>query len=981
MRARYIIAFFLSACAAHLAAQTPLLRNFNAEDGLPSSEAYCVLQDSRGYLWFSTDGGVGRFDGYSFKNYTTNEGLSDNSIFSMHEDRKGRIWFGSFNSNLSYFHNDTIRTIKFSGPAPNTFAVMSIYVDKGDTIWMTSVGRRHYYQLVPKGNDVYEMWAHPIAGHLLKVVDDEGFINGSASLREKEITRSLAFYRRDNSYVIDSIPSLRYDMQVRAAKSKGGGYYISAGNLLLEYSANGKMLWSRDMDKEILALLEDSEENLWVALRKGGVLSYPGGDIEAVPHHYLPDRSVSWVLEDDERGIWFTTLSNGVYYMESKRFLSYRFDSEEDARVNCVEVLNDSTIVAGTYDGNLYMIDSRTFELKKKVGNLQGGAISSITVCKDKTMIAYGGNRLVAHLDGNFRLLSVNRNVYAKMGVEDEKGNIWCGSVTIVKLNDPFDRRKYELSKISIRVNSMILGKGDTVWLGTLQGLKYYIPSVNKIFDAPVKDPLLVKRIDDIKMDMKGRMWLATRGAGLLLLDKGKVSQFTAKDGLISNIVRSLFIDDRGDIWIATNNGLNRLTYRNDIPVIERFSTAKGMTSGEINHVIVHNSQVWLATNKGLITFNTSIPENGGAGPPVYITSTKINENEVAGSSSFDLGHDENFISFDFVGLSYKSMGKVTYRYRMLGIDTSFSYTTRTGVQYTTLPPGDYTFEVYAMNEDGIWSAKPASVNIFIDKPFWSKWWFVSSMMLLGLGIVVFTFYYRLRQFKKREEEKMRLNRLIADTELRALRAQMNPHFVFNCLNSIQAFILKNDPDTAHKYLSKFSRLMRNVLDNSKYKVISLEAELATLRLYVELESLRFSNKFSYHFEIDPRLDMQTEIPSMLIQPYVENAIWHGLMHKDRPGNLWVRLKAGDRLIACEIEDDGVGRKKAMEYKEARKEPVHNSTGMVVTRERLEILNYLNKSNARIVITDLEQNGAATGTRVQIQIPVNPDSYDTDGNY
>ncbi|MBC7864878.1 MAG: histidine kinase, partial [Bacteroidia bacterium] len=213
----------------------------------------------------------------------------------------------------------------------------------------------------------------------------------------------------------------------------------------------------------------------------------------------------------------------------------------------------------------------------------------------------------------------------------------------------------------------------------------------------------------------------------------------------------------------------------------------------------------------------------------------------------------------------------------------------------------------------------------------------------------------------------------VAAAELKALRTQMSPHFVFNAINSVQHFITSNDPDSSQRYLSKFAKLIRYVVDNSKPGAIPLERELEAITLFMDIEALRFENRFEYEIIIDKKIDQGfVHIPSMLIQPYIENAIWHGLMHKKGKGKITVSIQLTDGFIKCTIEDNGVGRKKSLEFKSNQNFRAHKSVGMTITQERLEIINALNNSRLSVSITDLEdKEGTSCGTRVELFIPSN----------
>ena len=230
---------------------------------------------------------------------------------------------------------------------------------------------------------------------------------------------------------------------------------------------------------------------------------------------------------------------------------------------------------------------------------------------------------------------------------------------------------------------------------------------------------------------------------------------------------------------------------------------------------------------------------------------------------------------------------------------------------------------------------------------------------------------YVTKLVKQREQKKNELQQRILEAEQKAIRSQMNPHFIFNALNSIQRFIVENDTLSANEYLAKFGKLIRRILDNSKHKLITIDDELQTLKLYLELESLRFENRFEYTIEVEEKIDTHnSQIPPMLIQPYLENAIWHGLMHKEEKGKLEIKMKLENDFIFCSIEDNGVGRKKAMELKTKHK-PDHKSSGMQLTQERLEIFNAMKTQKLDIRILDLtDEKNEPGGTRVEIKIPV-----------
>ena len=322
----------------------------------------------------------------------------------------------------------------------------------------------------------------------------------------------------------------------------------------------------------------------------------------------------------------------------------------------------------------------------------------------------------------------------------------------------------------------------------------------------------------------------------------------------------------------------------------------------------------------------------------------------------------------EFVALDYTNPSKNQHAYKLDGFDKDWVYCgTRRYASYTNLDPGEYIFKVKGSNNDGVWNEAGTSVKIIITPPYWQTWWFrglIISMVLLCLTF----FTYNL---KRKEKKKAEIEKKISELKLQALRAQMKPHFLFNVINSIQYLISSNDQKSAYNYLSKFSKLMRITLENAEKSTIQISNELEGLKLYLELESLRFEDKFCYNIDIDPEIDIHNvEIPTMLIQPYVENAIHHGLRHKSSKGELNIKLELQNSRVVCSIQDNGIGIEKALALRNKQNDN-HHSTGMKVSHERLEILNTINKNGNVVEVSDLAKNGnRSSGTLVKIHIPI-----------
>jgi LytS/YehU family sensor histidine kinase len=339
------------------------------------------------------------------------------------------------------------------------------------------------------------------------------------------------------------------------------------------------------------------------------------------------------------------------------------------------------------------------------------------------------------------------------------------------------------------------------------------------------------------------------------------------------------------------------------------------------------------------------------------------------------LSYTENFFSIEFSGLDYTNPSKNLYRYKLDNYDAGwvFANAGQRRAEYRKVDPGTYDFLVTGSNNDGIWNQDGISLTIIISPPWWKTWIFQLFLILILVIFFWSVIILRIKTIKRKhevEKKMLSIEKQVFELEQKALRLQMNPHFIFNSLNAIQNFVLINDTDKAVNYLAKFSHLMRMILANSTAAFITLKDELKALTYYMDLEKLRFDNKFDYLITRDPLIDEEfVEIPPMLFQPYVENAIIHGFINSPDPGLLDISLKRlNPGTMLCVIQDNGIGREKAIEIREKsgiKRQP----KGMTITQERIEIFNKQSRKNFSVKIIDLKnERGEALGTRVEFTI-------------
>jgi hypothetical protein len=382
---------------------------------------------------------------------------------------------------------------------------------------------------------------------------------------------------------------------------------------------------------------------------------------------------------------------------------------------------------------------------------------------------------------------------------------------------------------------------------------------------------------------------------------------------------------------------------------------------------------VYVGTAAGLSYFN---PDKMGENEPcrVYLLSVQIGggTDRVMDTANPVVPFGDRSMRFEYAGISYRSGGDITYRYRMIGLDSSWRTTKLTELQYAVLPPGAYELQLMAINKFGI-SSGLLSQRFMVVTPFWLTTWFDVLVVVIFALCTWGLASWRIRTVRRRQREKDQLARKMMELERMALQAQMNPHFIFNCLTSVQQYVVDRDIFSANKYIAGLARVIRLTLHNSSLAFISLADEVAYLSTYLALEKLRFKEKMEYAIDVDPRiLQNSCYIPPMLIQPYVENSIRHGLRHrKGGMGKIWVRVSQGQDLeppgLTVIVEDNGIGRERSAQYKTAE-HIEYQSKGMTMTADRIRIINATYAANIRVEVIDLKDAAdQPAGTRVVMQ--------------
>ncbi|MEO5644836.1 MAG: two-component regulator propeller domain-containing protein [Bacteroidia bacterium] len=876
--------------------------NITPDDGLPSSEVYYCLQDHKGYMWFATDAGVCRYNGCDFRTFTSSDGLPGNTVFHLCEDADGRMWCDAMGS-ISYIKDDKVYSI----PANDTLfhllqkgqiLIRKIFIDHEGTLWICSGSGFIWIKKEDGYTKCYQFNKDEDSTRLYgKLIDSTWlFVDMMSGMRNSNTIHTTLDYGTKKIFFLTS-----YNEFLRVTSVSMCGVMTKSGDLVCNVYT--KLLYITGTDHKEVATFKDTpiciyygdDRLVWVCVLMDGVYCYKDNDFSKPLAHYFPGISVSSICTDREGGLWFTTLEKGVMYCPSRAITDYRNLPLMNQRVCALGHVQNGLLI-GTYGNGILNYNEKADSFSQVFPNPFPMTLNDVHQTSDGVLVAgsfhvgvinKGLDKLIPYYEC---LPDPNTGMVFPSGgykvTETKEGrrlvltSIYlrelCDTAIIADHSSKVKTYHYQTRMIALpsRGRELYCTRENEILVGCMDGLyqyeNYQFTTLGK------KDSLFYSEPFGIKEDKNGVIWIITKGNGIVIWNRKKTIHLTIENGLPTNSCRAIDFDEDGNAWIGTTKGLVKVIVNYGVyerSRIESYNTANGIISDEIMKICILNDKVWLGTNKGVCTVDIKKLKPNSYAPPVFISGIQVDDKRY---SSFDTlpawRYDQHNFRFFLDALSYR--GDVDFLYHLEGFDEKWESTGQHEIVYRNLPPGSYKLVVYARNNDKVRSDAPAIFNFKIPSPFWKTGWFFALEIIIVAGIVVFFVRLRLRKIRAQEEEKTHVNKLLAEFQLTALRAQMNPHFIFNAINSIQSFVLLNNSQEAYNYLAKFSRLIRMVLNNAQERLILLEQELSMLNLYVELEQLRFSSKFAYKLRLDPAIDdSQVLIPPMMFQPYVENAI------------------------------------------------------------------------------------------------------------
>ena len=956
--------------------QAPSYYSFNDEKGFDPEIVYDLFEDFNGNIWIGTNQGLSKYDGAGFIQYK--HAAYSTSISGIQQDSEGRIWCQNFSGQVFYISGEELKLFKdhketFSSKLDYNVAFFpNIFISTEYGLFEIDFysGETRRNSIFPRDLIIYQ-----------KIVNNDTLNYDPVVILGSKDSSLYLFNHEDlliwNSYrgkVQKQILLKEYIFGWNRKPYIGSdefGLQIWNGedHKMIFFGKEDQGIVVRDLDSkfEVTYMLNRESQNHKLIGYRDGLDVINGSSGISDPVFMFHNYYISDILEDREGNIWIGSTTNGIHIIPNLEILQRKMDS----RVRYfVEVPNQGLIMCSE-NGDVYRKNQK-FE---KLGSFKGEVRHPYYI---ESKNALGVSNTVQAFD-----LESRRPTKNPFGMDAKSVNFISPNTAIFSQSGGVSIRSTEPSKpdfsfLSDSIKSWSLLKEQLFQIrirNVRSNKNLYDEERERLFSC-FSDGLFLfedhqeKEITyldqsilakDILLAEDDVLWIITVDGKILTYHAGSIRFYS---DLEANPV-SL------DIWkeylfCATSEGIIKINTADKS--VEKIDITDGLQSNQILSMAVYDDTVYTATTGGLSYFAASYDQINQTPPLVEIQTLTVNSSDVKLTREHKFSHNENNFVIYFRAKSQRSRGQFSYKYKMHGIDSSWTIQPSeiNFARYPSLPSGTYTFELIAVNEDGIEST-PQEISFVLSPPFYQTWWFY-LFLVSGVALVVSAlFLIRIRIIRNKNAllaEKKEAEKQLSVSQLTTLRSQMNPHFVFNALNSIQDYIINNRKEQAGDYLGLFADLMRKYLSQSQQETVRLEEEIETLEMYLELERLRFEETLKTDVQMDESIDTSSiDIPTMLIQPFVENAIKHGLLHKKGNRELNISFSKESDKMRITISDNGIGREASAVIRESQNKP-HRSFATSAIKKRVELLNSTTPFDINIEFKDL----FPSGTEVTIEL-------------
>lgn len=979
---RHFLLFILLLCygPVFLGAQLPGMHRYTQFEGFTAATGYLIDQDAKGFIWIGTDNGGMYFDGQQFRALQQLRHIPDADITSCNPLGNDRILLVPITNNIRLLHKGKLITSK-EDPRLMDTARRDINMFSRDPItgdlWLSN---NFSLQVLHRfSGDSFTVYHRQDQGfrflcvfnsHFIGILKDQSlqcYSLRTGTFQQLYHENGEKIFNSDIKGLIQGDYGQPYIGILRKDKHQVQLFHYIEGDSVL-HPANTINLPPGLSPR--LRILLDNQSRIWLKFYGLGGLSYCGyiNQIpQPAPFQFMQSTALNTLFIDRNSNLWMTSRNNVLYFLSQKHFqnalLSTRFPQRPETP-RSISGDEQGRLLVGYFNVPELVCIHNGKQHRIRLDRIFSEGVSRIVpLGQGQYLLCSGDVALFDALRHTVKLLHMP--ILGKdLCAYNDKGLLVARPNGIFYYATWFSRGGTGEHIFEGRCNTVAVTKGGHILIGTPSGL-YIKQGLHQPAVKTAHPALQESYISALRVMADSSVLVGTNARGLYrYATDGRVFEIQGEDGKPEH-VRSLYRQNDSVYWVASDDGAWQLFFYPDgrLRTATNYTLYDGLPSSNINSIFVSRDTAYFATAEGMgvIPLKDSMRREM-APPEIYLNSIQadsITFHNPAGH--IQLRHDQNELLLNLSAISYESLGKLRYYYRLYPLQEKWIPASEQDIRFSQLPPGDYRFQAYALNAKGGRSRQTINIGISIQQAAWQTFYFKAAVFLLAGAIVFCLLRWWVFRRERKRIEKVQEQKRLAELELEAIKAQINPHFIYNCLNSIQYLNYREEHQQAQQYLDIFARLIRMTMHYSQQAFITLEEEIAYLSAYLQLEKLRFKEKLHYDIFIAPQLRQHTLLPAMLIQPYVENALKYGIAGQGAPGQIDIRFEKQATALQITISDNGPG----FSTRQA-----NGSLGLRISGTRAQSYNKLFGLDIRIDLANRQDNDPAlTGALIKITIP------------
>ncbi len=932
--------------------QNPYFNTIDKSQGLLTNSVYDIFEDKDNFMWFATDKGLCQFNGYTFQYFSQN-GMTSKAGTCIKQDTFGRIWYENFDGYLYYVEKNQLKKLN---------------QNKSIGYFKYGIIQNQLYIINKNTVDVYDLRTLSLIKEIELNTDNNKYIFFTDNTIYIFANQLIVIHNDHIQQKIDLPKDFSENFNSILVEKTKDGLLIGSkfSNYCYLFSNNQFIRKELNLENTIVQNLSWCNNKNWLCTTTGII------EMDCVlgtKRNFFDGTNISYIYKTKNNNYWISTLTEGLFYIED--FDTQFISSKESLTSLCFK---NEQLIGGTKNDKILALEKNQFKTiftgkdNHQMGQVFHDKLSNqLYFTSSKFGVLNSELKLTKELPIAVKSVCAVDHKYIAFAASSSSGLIKTNENSKSEW-DLVYKAFIELKNLNYN-NIIINAKGKstafdsinkTIYFATNNGL-FYIGQNGLLSELKYKNTSL--NITKLSYE-KGIIYACNGDLNVYQINKNIISEINFPTIIQKENVEKTILKDRL-LFIITNKYIFEFDLR-----IKKLKQIIHINSNiEVSDIILKDNSYYISTNRGLILKKQEVYNRSN--PTFVIKDIKVNDKIIDNLKLNDLSYNENNIHIDYSFLSPTPFEEHELLYRINESQWQKADILNPEIVLNSLNHGSYTIE-FVLNSD---LKNTTKIHFIINRPFWLQFPFIFGVSVVLLVFIYWYYRINIKKIEKRNQlvlDKINLEKNVNKSKLKAIKSQMNPHFFYNALNTLQSFILSNEKRLAIDYLSKFSNLTRTILEMTEKDFISISEEVKTLQLYLDIEKGRFDEDFSYEIQVGKNIDQESiKIPTMLLQPYVENAVKHGLLHKQGDKKVIILFETQNNELLISIDDNGIGRQKSNELNQIKNKN-HQSFATEALQNRIDLLNEYNHKNISLKIIDKQnQQNQPTGTLVEIIIPIN----------